>query len=122
MKGLRIQRFCNPKGIVSSSPGLRGTSYPGSRRDRFSTPTGLCHVATEGPQPRWGCWVAAWFPRVARASQPWAWSRNPFGIQLWNSRKALGLDLVSSMKDHSEEFCLRPKSLTDTPRLRVPAF
>ena len=54
MKGLRIQRFCNPKGIVSSSPGLRGTSYPGSRRGRFSTPTGLCHVATDGPQPRLG--------------------------------------------------------------------
>ncbi len=23
------QWFCNPKGIVSSSPGLRGASYPG---------------------------------------------------------------------------------------------
>jgi len=28
------------------------------------------------------------FPRVARASQPWALSRNPVGIQHWNSQKA----------------------------------
>ena len=33
--------FFNPKGIVSFSPGLRGTSYPGSSSAGFSTPTGL---------------------------------------------------------------------------------
>jgi hypothetical protein len=32
-------------------------------------------------------------PKVARSSQPWALSRNPFGIHLRNSRKALGLAL-----------------------------
>jgi len=85
----KLLRFCNPKGIVSFSPGLRGTSYPGSQAEWISTPTGLCHVSVTEPQPRWGCWLSATFPRVARSSQPWALSRNPFGILLWNFRKAL---------------------------------
>ena len=46
-------------------------------------------MAPDAPQPRWGCGSLLPFPRVARASQPWASSRNPFRIQLWNSRKAL---------------------------------
>ena len=83
-------RLCNPKGIESFSPGLRGTSYPGSQAAWISTPTGLGRVSAE-PQPRWGCWPSATFPRVARSSQPWALGRNPFGIHLWNFRKSLGL-------------------------------
>ena len=83
--------FCNPKGIVSHSPGLRGTSYPGSIPREFSTPTGLRHDPPAKPQPRWGCWLASMFPRVAPSSQPWALGRNPFGIQRWNTRKALAL-------------------------------
>ena len=66
---LNPQQFCNPKGIVTSSPGLRGTSYPGSG---FST--------TE-PQPCWGCLSWPTLPKVARSSQPWALGRNPFGIR-----------------------------------------
>jgi len=31
-------------------------------------------------QPRWGCCFSLCLPRVARASQPWVWGRNPFGI------------------------------------------
>ncbi len=31
-------------------------------------------------QPRWGCSPLAPFPRVARASQPWALIQNPVGI------------------------------------------
>jgi len=80
------RRFCNPKGIVSSSPGLRGTSYPGLLAAEFSTPTGLCHGSTAGSQPRWGWWPLRIIPKVARSSQPWALSRNPFGIHF---RKAL---------------------------------
>ena len=30
-----------PKGIASSSPGLRGTSYPGKGRKTFSNPIGV---------------------------------------------------------------------------------
>ena len=94
MESLRIQRICNPNGIVSPSPGLRGTSYPGSRARRCSTPTGLHLVSSDAPQPRWGCGSVAGIPRVARSSQPWALRRNPFGIQLWNLRKAFGIGIV----------------------------
>ena len=80
--------FCNPKGIVSSSPGLPSPrGYPGIASVRFSTPTGLCPLSAIAPQPRWLTPPA--FPRVARGSQPWASGRNPFGIHHWNFRKAL---------------------------------
>ena len=37
--------FCNPKGIVSSSPGLPSPrGYPGLASVRFSTPTGLANT------------------------------------------------------------------------------
>ena len=95
------QPACNPKGIVSSSPGLRGTSYPGAGAEGFSTPTGLCPVCPDAPQPRWGWEPTARFPKVARASrlrcaaarhaQPWALGRNPVGIQHGNCRMILGL-------------------------------
>jgi outer membrane protein, multidrug efflux system len=78
---MRMNRCSNPKGIVSFSPGLRDTSYPGSQAGFISTPAGLCRVSAGEPQPRWGCLRSTAFPRVARASQPWAWSRNPVGIQ-----------------------------------------
>ena len=88
---LRNRPASNPKGIVSSSPGLRGTSYPGAGAEGYSTPTGLRPSCPDAPQPRWGCGLEARFPKVARASQPWALCRNPVGIQHWNSRKKLGL-------------------------------
>ena len=72
----------NPEGIVSSSPGLRGTSYPGSAGQKQINPNGVAGVfAVKKPQPRWG-WenFAPRSPKVARASQPWALRRNPFGI------------------------------------------
>jgi len=81
--------FRNPEaGIVSTSPGLRGTSYPGLRETAISTPTGLRLLDDATPQPRWGCLSLTPFPRVARPSQPWALSRNPFGIRTWDFRKA----------------------------------
>jgi hypothetical protein len=44
--------FPNPEGIVSSSPGLRGTSYPGLMERDASTPTGLCRAGrATGPNP-----------------------------------------------------------------------
>jgi hypothetical protein len=88
---LIVESCCNPKGIESSSPGLRGTSYPGWSSVRFSTPTGLCRPTTSEPQPRWGCLVPATFPGVARVSQPRALGRNPFGIHFRNFREALFL-------------------------------
>ena len=88
--------FLNPKGIASSSPGLRGTSYPGlgsrivinpervGARHRF-----LASRARSGHmlQPLQGWrFLAPITPRVARASQPWAQRQNPFGIHLWPAR------------------------------------
>ena len=47
-------RNCNPKVIVSSSPGLPSPrGYPGLASVRFSTPTGLCPLSATGLQPRW---------------------------------------------------------------------
>ena len=91
----RGRRSSNPKGIVSSSPGLRGTSYPGSDAPRIPTPTGLHQVWVAEPQPRRGCLPSATFPRVARTSQPWASSLNPFGIPFRNFRNVLGLVAIA---------------------------
>src|SRR6266542_597670 len=85
------RRFCYPNGIVSASPGLRGTSYPGLPAAWISTPTGLRQVCAAEPQPRWGWLPRHIFPRVARSSQPWALRWNPLGIPLPNSPKALRL-------------------------------
>src|SRR5439155_5392334 len=46
------------------------------------------------PQPHWGCLSCAAFPKVARFSQPWALSRNPFGIHHRNFSKTLALGLT----------------------------
>ena len=36
----------NPEGIGSSSPGLRGTSYPGTRIGEFINPNGVVSIPT----------------------------------------------------------------------------
>src|SRR5258708_7702687 len=72
----------NPEGIPSLSPGLRGTSYPGLRfSEDQPTPTGLYQTdASTGATPLGLRPIWNGFPRVARASQPWAELCNPFGI------------------------------------------
>ena len=79
-------RFENPNGIPAQSPGLRGTSYPGSS-------------SVKPPQPQRGYGqsvpdrghdlgrnavgvvsIPERAPRVGVARQSWAGSRNPFGI------------------------------------------
>ena len=81
-----FERFENPIGIPSHSPGLRGTSYPGS-------------LSVKPPQPQRGCGqsvpdrgqdigrnavgvvsISERAPKVGVARQPWAGGRNPFGI------------------------------------------
>jgi hypothetical protein len=93
----RAKFFCNPKGIVSSSPGLRGTSYPGFQVRLFSTPTGLRQVSNGKPQPRWGCLSCATFPKVARSLATLGFGRNPFGIHLRNFPKTFSLALVIAL-------------------------
>ena len=84
----KSSRFsANPEGIASLSPGLRGTSYPGLGSGVSFQPQRGC-----GPSPHADATPlglrrsAGGHPRVARASQPWALSQNPFGIQAPGSR------------------------------------
>jgi hypothetical protein len=45
----------NPEGIVSSSPGLRGTSYPGKTVPGTANPNGVvAGDEARWSQPRWG--------------------------------------------------------------------
>jgi hypothetical protein len=63
--------FGNPKGIVSSSPGLPSPrGYPGLASGRFST--GLWPLSAIAPQSL-----------GLADSTRWALGRNPFGIQLY---------------------------------------
>jgi len=69
--------YLNPNGVLSSSPGLRGTSYPGKRRVAHLPQRG-CGQRAQQPnierqmqaQPPWGVSHDTSQPRVARASQP----------------------------------------------------
>ena len=77
----------NPNGIPSSSPGLRGTSYPGSTVTRVSNPNGVVssRVASQMAATPLGLMgIAMRVPRVARASQPWAEGRCPVGAKRAN--------------------------------------
>jgi len=87
----------NPKGIASFSPGLRGTSYPGSKDRKNHQPCKGCLTASTDPFSPPGRGIddragdrrsnpfrvdASSYrtPRVARASQPWAERSHPFRI------------------------------------------
>ena len=112
------QWFRNPKGIVSSSPGLPSPrGYPGLASVPFSTPTGLCSLSAQGPQPRRGWPTSPAFPRVARGSQPWALGRNPFGIHLWKLRSALGLALLALLLLSLTSQCLATVAVVAEYRL-----
>src|SRR5262245_54455721 len=85
MVGREPAMIFNPNGIAASSPGLRGTSYPGSASKRFSTRKGLWQtlVISDGAiaaTPSGLEKISNVQPRVAPSSQPWAGGRNPFGI------------------------------------------
>jgi hypothetical protein len=91
----------NPKGIAFSSPGLRGTSYPGSSSNNLSQPQRDCGqscaipCASRSPQPRWSCSITRRFPGVARSSQPLADCSNPFGIHLdHNQTNPKGIEII----------------------------
>jgi hypothetical protein len=73
----------NANGVLSFSPGLRGTSYTGTKvTSRFDNPEGAAALVGSCPmQPRWG-WKESFGcqPRVARRAQPWAESWNAVGV------------------------------------------
>ena len=72
----------NPKGIASSSPRLRVGELPWVLiTPGRSNPNGVvAYRPTHGQNPVGVGRRMAGFPRVARASQPWALGRNPVGI------------------------------------------
>jgi hypothetical protein len=93
----------NPEGIVSFSPGLRGTSYPGFQHRKTLQPCkGCITVPTDAFWPP--ChWItdpadeersnpfrvdasSYHTPRVARASQPWAERSRPFRMTAKETR------------------------------------
>jgi hypothetical protein len=77
----------NAKGVPPSSPGLRGTRYPGSSSRKIPQPQrgcAPCDVATTNPAGtalRFDSLVAH-EPRVGLIAfgQPWAEGRKPFGL------------------------------------------
>jgi hypothetical protein len=95
----------NPNGVVSHSPGLRASRYPGKWSHRMINPNGVvssclnptsllclsfvlfrsifCHNArhSSGHNPVGVEMRNRSFPRVARCAQPWAMGRNPVGIR-----------------------------------------
>ncbi|GEM_PF-2070841 len=74
-------RGIESKGIPAQSPRLRGTSSLGGDRENLPTPTGLRpELHTDDATPLGLRPLASRYPGVARASQPRAEGRNPFGI------------------------------------------
>ena len=79
---MNLAAIPNPKGIPSSSPGLRAGRYPGSRSREGHNPNGVasCVARQSVATPLGLMGILHRIPKVARASQPWALRRNPVGI------------------------------------------
>ena len=77
------RELVNPKGILASSPGLALRAYPGDNTTPPFQPQGGCGPTglSNGTTPLGLKPFSSRFPRVARASQPWALGQNPFGIR-----------------------------------------
>src|SRR5688572_12439904 len=73
-----VAKAHNPNGVAATRQGfllkMNGACFRTNNRSNRSN-----HSVE--PQPRWGCGRDGGFPRVARASQPWALGRNPVGIR-----------------------------------------
>src|SRR5258708_3116710 len=83
------QRDCVPEPRVARHELPWGN---GSGNQNPNGVSALVNVFHES-QPRWGCCFSRFLPRVARASQPWALLRNPFGIQRKDTLLKLDLRL-----------------------------
>ncbi len=84
-----MKNGANPEGILQQSPGLRGTSYPGSSASGRPNPNGVASVGGERGHNPVGVetWLAR-LPRVARrlatlgwrTQSLWDWTRRNSGI------------------------------------------
>jgi hypothetical protein len=70
-----------PEGIAATSPGLRGTSYPGKPIGAIHNPQpGLRPFRIVTPQPVPGCGCFGISIQGSSFLAPWALCRNPVGI------------------------------------------
>ena len=71
-----------PKGFRRKAQGREERATLGKSSGEDHNPNGVAAVVNvAGPQPRRGWIPGRGVPKVARASQPWAEGRNPFGIE-----------------------------------------
>jgi hypothetical protein len=93
----------NPKGIASISPGLARVreGLPWVAANKIHNPARVESQPLMKPvQPMQGCAISLLSPRVARSSQPWAESFNPYGISHTNDRRPI---ITSYSTENSDE-------------------
>src|SRR5947207_5740428 len=104
----------NPKGIESSSPGLRGTSYPGKSKTKAPQPQRGCGKDRgRRPQPRWG-----WNLRALRPQGSSFLATLGFEPEsLWDSDTRLHWNQRRTAKETNNSFpSLSPVELALPPR------
>jgi len=106
-----------PDGARSFSPGLAHGAYPGSTFPNDSNPDGVASTVSRWRQPFQG-WANCrdGFPGVARAAQPRAEGRNPFGIQ---NRNTNGANQPSQDQLPRNANGLMPKIQSSSTRVRT---
>ena len=79
-----------PKGLSRPAQGCEERATLGNPKRSIPNPIGVvAKIAVAGYNPVGVGTSARCVPRVARSSQPWAWSRNPLGIRTHGSAKNL---------------------------------
>ena len=76
-----------PKGLRPLAQGCEARATLGGVPESGPTPTGLRRAPHDDATPLGLIPIPCGFPKVARASQPWALSRNPVGIRFLDARK-----------------------------------
>ena len=119
---LESQRDCVTK------PRVARHELPWGNGSERENPNGVSPLVSRPPlpQPRWGCCVSRLLPRVARASQPWAVGRNPFGIgrlPKYNLRPLLALGFLFGLVFITESIRAQvnsplPRSVDTDPEIR----
>ena len=114
-----------PKGLSPPAQGCKARATLGVAKKKVPTPTGLCPACRDQVATPLGLRaVPARFPRVARASQPWALGQNPVGIQslgngkLWvRQRTAYRYSTIATPRTDATPF---PSSSAPSPPWAPP--
>jgi len=116
----------NPKGIASSSPRLRGTSYLGSTSNKHSNRNAVVSVCSAHrvrgwPQPRCGCSCFATFTQGRRwCANLGLWAAAPLGLA-----RAVedGENFSAGSSEPATMAANNPKGIvTSSPRLRGTSY